>query len=108
MRRASILVHGEPAALLEEFERNRHYRLSYRSGYEGPPASLTLPVRPEPYEFEAFPAFLDGLLPEGMMLEGLLRQAKIDARDYLRQLIAVGGDMVGALTVERVDEESTP
>ncbi len=34
------------------------------------------------------------------MLEALLRQAKIDKNDLMSQLIAVGGDMVGNVTVE--------
>jgi serine/threonine-protein kinase HipA len=38
-------------------------------------------------------------LPEGLLLEGLLRQRKIDKFEYLKQLIAVGNDLVGAVTV---------
>ena len=58
-----------------------------------------MPISEEKYEFLSFPPFFDGLLPEGMMLEGLLRQLKIDKNDYFSQLIAVGNDMVGAVTV---------
>lgn len=71
----------------------------YESGYTGPPVSLSLPVRAEPYLFAAFPPFLDGLLPEGVQLEALLKQLKIDRRDCYRQLIAVGQDVVGSLKV---------
>jgi serine/threonine-protein kinase HipA len=39
-------------------------------------------------------------LPEGLLLEGLLKQRKIDKFDYLSQLIAVGNDLVGAVTVQ--------
>lgn len=38
------------------------------------------------------------------MLEGLLRQMKIDRNDLLTQLITVGGDMVGNVTVEAYGE----
>lgn len=34
------------------------------------------------------------------MLEGLLRQNKIDRTDAFAQLIAVGKDTVGAVTIE--------
>ena len=105
MRRARILVHGEAAGILEELERNGKCRFFYLEGYSGPPASLTLPVVAEPYKFEGFPAFLDGLLPEGVQLEALLRQRKIDAHDYFGQLVAVGADLVGAVTVEPLPEE---
>ena len=37
---------------------------------------------------------------ETVILEGLLRQRKIDRLDYFAQLIAVGGEMVGAVTVQ--------
>jgi serine/threonine-protein kinase HipA len=51
------------------------------------------------FTFAGFPPFFEGLLPEGEMLEGLLRQRKIDRSDLFSQLVAVGGDTVGAVTV---------
>jgi len=54
------------------------------------------------YEYDKFPPFFEGLLPEGMMLDGLLRYAKIDRNDLMAQLIAVGGDLVGNVTVEAI------
>ena len=59
-----------------------------------------MPVRSEPYIFEEFPPFFDGLLPEGLQLEGLLKQKKIDRDDKFSQLLAVGADTVGAVSVE--------
>ena len=105
MRRARILVHGEAAATLEETERDRRYTLTYVEGYRGPPVSLTLPVRLEPYVFDEFPPFFDGVLPEGVRLEALLRQAKLDARDRFGQLATVGADVVGAVTIEPLPED---
>jgi serine/threonine-protein kinase HipA len=100
MREALVLVHGRLAARFAELERGRAYRLTYESAYHGPPVSLTLPVMPEPYSFAVFPPFFDGLLPEGDQLEALLRQAKIDRDDAFGQLVTVGRDLVGAVTVE--------
>ncbi|MBR9980830.1 MAG: HipA N-terminal domain-containing protein, partial [Desulfatitalea sp.] len=60
-------------------------------------------VRPVPYEFETFPPFLEGLLPEGYNLEALLRALKIDRQDLFSQLLAVGTDMVGAVTVREAE-----
>jgi serine/threonine-protein kinase HipA len=91
----------------EEVEKGGKFVFAYRKGYGGPPVSLTMPVEGERYEFDGFPAFFDGLLPEGEMLEGLLRQAKIDRNDNLGQLLAVGGDLVGAVTVEAAAEDET-
>jgi serine/threonine-protein kinase HipA len=39
------------------------------------------------------------------MLEGLLRIAKIDQKDYFSQLIATGNDLVGAVTVKLLKNE---
>ncbi|MBD3337449.1 MAG: toxin HipA [Candidatus Eisenbacteria bacterium] len=100
MRKATVLVHGRPAGILEEIERLKHYRFSYFEDYRGDPVSLTLPPREEPYEFRRFPPFFDGLLPEGAQLEALLRAGKIDRDDPMGQLLAVGGDLIGAVTVE--------
>lgn len=102
MRSARVQVHGHSAATLIEVVRNGEYVVQYDEAYTGPPISLTLPIRKEPYRFERFPAFFDGLLPEGAQLEALLRLAKVDRNDPMGQLLAVGGDLVGAVTVEPI------
>ena len=100
MKYLHILMHGTLAGVLEEVEPGRSYRFSYDPGYTGPPISLTMPVQEEVFEFDRFPPFFDGLLPEGEMLKALLQQAKLDERDYMEQLLAVGVDLVGAVTIE--------
>ena len=85
-RVARVYMHGVPAGMLEEIEPSKLYRFAYLPSYDGPPISLTLPRTQRAYEFDSFPAFFDGLLPEGKMLEALLRQRKIDQRDYFSQL----------------------
>lgn len=103
MREAAVSVQGVRAAILAEIERGRAYRVTYEPSYTGPPISLTMPVRLEPYGFTAFPPFFDGLLPEGAQFEALLRQAKIDRDDPFQQLVTVGADVVGAVTVAPID-----
>lgn len=102
MRRAEVALHGVLAGHLVEEAPGRRYRFEYAAGYAGPPVSLTLPVRAEPYGFEDFPPFFDGLLPEGFQLEALLRHKKLDRDDRFGQLVAVGADTVGAVTVREV------
>lgn len=101
MRKAQILVNGTPAGILEETEPGRKYRFKYNKDYDGTPVSLTMPLRQEEFLFNKFPPFFEGLLPEGDMLDGLIREKKIDSKDYLSQLIAVGGELVGNVTVEK-------
>ena len=102
MREAKIFVNGSFAGKLQELERGKKYRFVYEKGYDGPSVSLTMPIEQSVYEFDRFPPFFEGLLPEGMMLAGLLKQTKIDRDDLFSQLIAVGGDLVGNVTVEIV------
>ena len=103
MRRAEVLMNGVPAGILEEMEPGRAYCFIYYDEYRGDPVSLTMPLAMQSYTFDRFPPFFDGLLPEGIMLEGLLRQRKIDKTDYFSQLVAVGNDMVGAVTVRELE-----
>jgi serine/threonine-protein kinase HipA len=104
MRSAEISMHGIPAGTLEEVEPGNKYRFTYFERYNGPSIALTMPVVGKKFDFDRFPPFFDGLLPEGLLLEGLLKQRKIDKFDYLSQLIAVGNDLVGAVTVLEKNE----
>lgn len=82
------------------------FRFSYLPDYQGPPISRTMPVREKAFEFETFPPFFDGLLPEGFQLEALLRQKKIDRNDHFSQLLIVGSDTVGAVSVRKHSEKN--
>lgn len=99
MRKARIFVNQVEAGTLEELE-NKKYQFIYHFHYQGAPVSLTMPLANKVYEFDIFPSFFEGLLPEGIMLEALLRKYKLDRNDYLGQLLKVGNDTVGAITVE--------
>lgn len=103
MKIARVFVDGQLAGHLQEIERGKKYQYTYEKDYLGPSVSLEMPTTQSLYEFDRFPPFFEGLLPEGMMLEGLLRQTKIDRNDLMTQIIAVGGDMVGNVTVEAVE-----
>jgi serine/threonine-protein kinase HipA len=110
-RTAEIYVHDLLAGFLrqhvKEHERGSRYSFSYLPGYTGPPVSLTMPLREGAYLFEEFPPFFDGLLPEGVQLESLLRRKKIDRTDYFSQLLAVGSDMVGNVTVYPAEDHKS-
>ena len=101
MRKAEIYQQGILAGILEELGRNG-YRFVYTPGYRGEPISLALPVRETPYEFDKFPPVFEGLLPEGLQFEAMLRKYKIDKKDMFKQLVTVGQDVVGSLTIKEV------
>ncbi len=100
MREAQIFFDGHPAGILAE--EGGHYVFEYSKDYKGPSISRTMPREKGRFEYEEFPSFFDGLLPEGVNLEAFLRKTKIDRRDYFGQLLAVGRDLVGAVTVEEM------
>lgn len=102
MRQASVLVNSIEAGVLEELKGGK-YKFTYRTDYNGAPVSLTMPLVNKSYEFDRFPPFFEGLLPEGIMLEALLRKYKLDRNDYFGQLIKVGQDLVGAVTIEGIE-----
>lgn len=98
MRAVNVYINDQLAGRLQETD-DHQYIFEYEPNYTGLPVSLTLPLSQRVFHFNSFPAFFDGLLPEGPQLEGLLKQRKLDRDDYLGQLIAVGKDMAGVVTV---------
>ncbi len=104
MRKAVVFIHNKRAGILSE-ETSDKYRFTYDDAYDGEAVSLTMPISQKEYLYTSFPPFFEGLLPEGVMLEGLLRINKIDKTDFFSQLIATGNDLVGAVTVKEVTDE---
>jgi len=102
MRKAKVFFKGIPAGHLIEETRKKIFSFEYLKNYSGPPISLTLPRTQKKYSFDQFPPFFDGVLPEGPQLEALLKQAKLDRDDLFGQLVTVGKDLVGAVTVEEL------
>lgn len=95
-------MHNKLAGYLTEIEKNKKYSFLYDDKYNSEPISLTMPVELEEFNFSSFPPFFDGLLPEGIQLDGLLRIKKIDKDDYFSQLMTAGSDLVGAVSVEEI------
>ncbi|MEA3316714.1 MAG: HipA N-terminal domain-containing protein [Bacteroidota bacterium] len=102
MRKVKVFMHKKLAGYLLEVEKNKNYKFLYTKNYSDEPISLTMPIVEKEFNFNSFPPFFDGLLPEGIQLDGLLRIRKIDSNDYFSQLIAAGADLVGAVSVEEI------
>lgn len=99
MRKARVFNHGIYAGELIDLD-DGTYAFNYDENYHGPAISLTMPVAKKRFVYKQFPPFFDGLLPEGMLLEALLKNAKIDRKDLFSQIVTVGKDLVGSVTVE--------
>lgn len=101
MKTARIYQQNQLAGVLETQD-NGSYRFTYEPGFLGEPVSLTMPTSQPVWEFSRFPAPFEGLLPEGVQLDALLRIRKLDRHDLFGQLVAVGHDVVGSLRIEAV------
>ncbi len=75
------------------------YSFGYLSGYSGPPVFLGWDVKQTHRDWDRFPSAFDGLLPEGVLLDQLLAKHKLDKADKWGQLIAVGLDLTGFVSV---------
>jgi len=101
MRKALVSQQGVPAGILEELGGGR-WRFTYSDGYSGNPVSLTMPLSQTVWDFDRFPPLFEGLLPEGIQLEAMLRRCKLDRNDLFGQLTVAGEDLVGSLTVKEI------
>jgi serine/threonine-protein kinase HipA len=99
MKLAHIYQQSQLAGVLEERD-DGSYRFTYELEFHGEPVSLTMPTSQRVWEFPTFPAPFEGLLPEGVQLDALLRLRKLDRHDLFGQLLAVGNDVVGSLRIE--------
>jgi serine/threonine-protein kinase HipA len=104
MRKAKIFVRGVEAGTLTELKQGTKYVFEYLNEYDGLEISRTMLPNVKVYKFDKFPPFFDGLLPEGIQLAGLLKIRKIDKNDFFSQLMAVGEDLVGVITVKEILE----
>lgn len=99
MKTAAVYQQKVLAGVLEALD-SGGYRFTYVSSYAGESVSLTMPLRQRMWEFAQFPPPFEGLLPEGVQLDALLRRRKLDKSDLFGQLLAVGEDVVGSLQIK--------
>ena len=100
-RTAQVMVRGELAGLLSETDEG--YTFEYDSKYlekESPsPVSLTLPITDTPYSSKTLFAFFDGLIPEGWLLDLVVKNWKLDARDRFGILLVACKDPIGNVSI---------
>ena len=103
-RKAKVFVKGAEAGTLTELSQGKEYVFEYLEDYNGLEVSRTMMPHKQKYTYNTFPPFFEGLLPEGVQLDGLLKIKKIDKDDLFSQLMAVGDELVGVITLEEVLE----
>ena len=101
-----VYFQGKYAGTLTK-KNNDSYEFKYDQNYKGLKISLTMPTLRRTYIYKNFPPFFEGLLPEGKQLEILLKKHKLNLTDYLGQLVAMGEDLIGAVTIKAPSLYST-
>lgn len=103
-RGGTVYIQGKRAGLIRETEQG--YQFSYDREYlesaGAVAASLTLPLRAEPYESTVLFPFFDGLIPEGWLLNVVRRNWKIDSNDRFGLLLKSCRDCIGDVRIEEV------
>lgn len=102
MRKAEVFVNNHRAGILIENSRS-DYEFVYDETYEGNPVSLTMPIKIKTYKFKSFPSYFEGLLPEGVQLEFILRDKKINRDDLFSLMMVCGADCVGAVSLRELN-----
>ncbi len=102
-RKASVLIRGIYAGVIKETDEG--YSFIYDPEYcdrEGAvAASLTLPLRREPYFSKVLFPFFDGLIPEGWLLHMTQEIWRLDRRDRFGILLAACRDCIGDVSIVR-------
>jgi len=75
------------------------YAPDYAAMAAAPPLSVSLPVRPQPFEGAVARNWFSNLLPEGAVRDTIERRLRIPARDDFALLSAIGGECAGAVSV---------
>ncbi|TSA30507.1 MAG: phosphatidylinositol kinase [Ignavibacteriales bacterium] len=81
------------------------YDKEYLLNKEAKPVSLTLPLREKEYTSKNMIPFFDGLIPEGWLLDIAQTNWKINPRDRMELLLTFCKDTIGAVSVEKINNE---
>jgi len=96
---AGILIEGET-------EYTFQYEPEYLTNSDARPISFTLPLRKESYSSKTLFPFFDGLIPEGWILNIAEKNWKIDPKDRMGLLLTFCKETIGAVSVERIEDNN--
>ena len=99
-RKAFVYVQNRKAGELSENDEG--YEFKYIGEYlEGgyPAVSLTLPTDQINYRSNVLFPFFDGLIPEGWMLNIVIKNWKLDPEDRFGLLLAACSDCIGDVSI---------
>ena len=101
-RKAKVYVQDIYAGVLQEDEEG--YLFSYDTEYllnpNAKPVSITLPLQNEGYRSNVLHPFFDGLIPEGWLLNLVVRNWKVNVSDRFGLLLLTCKDSIGDVYLE--------
>lgn len=108
-RTAFVYVRERFAGTLKETDSG--YSFMYDKDYLNSDAatavSLTLPLTDEEYTLNTLFSFFDGLIPEGWLLDNVVKNWKLDYSDRFAELLVACKDPIGCVSI-RADREVHP
>lgn len=107
MRKAEVKYLERTAGWLVQDKEGYHflYDQAYLESENPKPVSLTLPLQTTEYSSNTMFPFVDGLIPEGWLLDVAERNWKINPRDRMGLLMNCCTDGIGAVSVHPVLSE---
>ncbi|MEH6823999.1 MAG: HipA N-terminal domain-containing protein [Motiliproteus sp.] len=103
-RKAAIYYNGLLAGQLTE--ETDSFEFTYSAEYlaGGTPISFQLPLQEAAFTSPVLPAFFENLVSEGWLLKLQAQQQKIDKNDRFGLLLNNGADLVGAVTIQAIED----
>lgn len=107
MRQANIFYKDQLAGILTENDSGYDFRYlpEYLSSETAKAVSLTLPLQEEAYTSPVLFSFFDGLIPEGWLLDVILRNTDISILDRMSLLLTCCKDCIGAISVVPIERK---
>jgi HipA-like protein len=100
-RAALVYLAGQRVGRLEEIPEGTRftYDQQWLDRPDALPVSVTLPLRPEPYDTAGVHPFFLNLLPEGWLLDTSAKLLKISKDDAFGLVMHTCGDCIGAVEI---------
>lgn len=107
MRQANVYFNGRLAGRLTEDDDGRfEYRYDTLYQADGAPIAFSIPLSVETYRWNRLPAFFENLVSEGWLRRVQSQTQHLDENDSFGLLLENGRDLVGAVSVVRLEDES--
>jgi len=103
-RSARVYYNKQLAGILTETDNG--FQFTYDADYlaGGIPISYRMPLQEAPYTSDHLPGFFENLVSEGWLRKLQSQEQKIDESDRFGLLLANGRDLIGAVTVEPLED----